>query len=97
MQNKANLLDDRMNVSRVLTKDYENNNAFRPMKTKPIQSQTNPIFTSFSDRLARLMREFPYFACAFDVTPAVLFPRVWSPMSSRRVAVESIGLDADLH
>jgi hypothetical protein len=36
-----------MNVSHVLAKDYENDNAFRPMKTKPKQTQfkakTNPI------------------------------------------------------
>ncbi len=28
-----------MNVTSALTKDYENDNAFRPMKTKPKQSQ----------------------------------------------------------
>ena len=34
MQNKANLLDSQMNVSPVLTKDYENDNAFRPYENK---------------------------------------------------------------
>ena len=46
IENKPNLRDAQINVSSVLTKDYENDNAFRPMKTKPIQSQykakTNP-------------------------------------------------------
>ncbi len=39
MQNKANLRNSQMNVSPVITNDYENDNAFRPMKTKPKQSQ----------------------------------------------------------
>ncbi len=42
MQNKANLLNSQMNVSRVLTKGYGNNSAFRPIKTKPKQSQFKP-------------------------------------------------------
>jgi hypothetical protein len=40
-----------MNVGKVLTKDYENDNAFRPHENKakqtqsnPIQSQSNPIY-----------------------------------------------------
>ena len=47
MQNKPNLLDAQMNVSSVLTKYYENDNAFRLPENKPNQSQykanTNPI------------------------------------------------------
>ncbi len=34
-QNKPNLLDSQMNVNKVLTKDYENDNAFRPHENKP--------------------------------------------------------------
>ncbi len=47
MQNKANLPDAQMNVSSVLTKDYENKRLRRCVKTNPIQTQykakTNPI------------------------------------------------------
>jgi len=39
MQNKANLLNTQMQVSFVLTKDYENEIAFRFPKNKPNQSQ----------------------------------------------------------
>jgi len=39
MQNKANLLDTQMQVSFVVTKDYENEIAFRFQKNKPNQSQ----------------------------------------------------------
>jgi len=40
MQNKANLLDAQMNVSSVLTKDYENVPLRRRGQNKP---KTNPI------------------------------------------------------
>ena len=45
MQNKANLLDAQINVSSVLTKDYENDNAFRPHENKANQTQfqTQPL------------------------------------------------------
>jgi hypothetical protein len=47
MQNKPNLPDSQINVSKVLTKDYENDNAFRPhenkAKTNPKQTQSKPI------------------------------------------------------
>jgi len=47
MQNKPNLLNAQMNVSSVLTKDYENKRLCRCVKTNPIQTQfkpkTNPI------------------------------------------------------
>ena len=39
MQNKANLPDSRMNVSPVITKDYENDNAFGLRENKPNQTQ----------------------------------------------------------
>ena len=40
MQNKANLLDTQMNVSSVITKDYENKRLFRRGEK---QTQSNPI------------------------------------------------------
>ncbi len=43
MQNKPNLPDAQMNVSSVLTKDYENIANWNLVKTKPIQTQSNPI------------------------------------------------------
>ncbi|MBA7647080.1 hypothetical protein ES703_54850 [subsurface metagenome] len=43
MQNKANLLDSQMNVSSVLTKDYENEHLRRGWKNKAKQTQSNPI------------------------------------------------------
>ncbi len=43
MQNKANLLNSRMNVSPVLTKDYENKCLRRAFKNKAKQTQSNPI------------------------------------------------------
>ena len=47
MQNKANLLKAQMNVSKVLTKDYENKTLGERGKnkpnSKPIQTQSNPI------------------------------------------------------
>jgi len=47
MQNKPNLPAPQMNVSSVLTKDYENKRLADAAKTNPIQSQykanTNPI------------------------------------------------------
>ena len=39
MQNKANLLDALMNVSSIITKDYENETAFALPENKPKQSQ----------------------------------------------------------
>ena len=47
MQNKANLPDAQMNVTKVLTKDYENKSLCRrgenKPNTKPIQTQSKPI------------------------------------------------------
>jgi len=47
MQNKPNLLNAQMNVSRVSTRDYENKTPGERGKnkpnSKPIQTQTNPI------------------------------------------------------
>ncbi len=43
MQNKPNLLNALMNVSSVLTKDYENKRLADAAKTKPIQTQSKPI------------------------------------------------------
>jgi len=40
MQNKPNLLAPQMNISSILTKDYENETAFRLRQYKP---NTNPI------------------------------------------------------
>ena len=39
IQNKPNLPNAQMNVNKVLTKDYENDNAFRPHENKPNQTQ----------------------------------------------------------
>ena len=44
MQNKANLLDAQMNISSVLTKDYENKRLRRCGQNKPNQSQNKPNF-----------------------------------------------------
>jgi len=47
MQNKPNLPDAQMNVNTVITKDYENKQLCRCVKTNPIQTQykanSNPI------------------------------------------------------
>jgi len=40
MQNKANLLDAQMNISSVLTKDYENERPCRRRENKPNQTQS---------------------------------------------------------
>jgi len=44
MQNKANFLDDQMNVTSLITVDYENKSPLRPRKNKP---NTNPIKANF--------------------------------------------------
>jgi len=51
MQNKPNLLDAQMNVSSVLTKDYENKSNWKlgenKANTKPIKPNTKPKQTQF--------------------------------------------------
>ncbi len=51
MQNKPNLLNNQINVSKVLTKDYENKRLCRRLKNKansnPIQSQFMPKQTQY--------------------------------------------------
>jgi len=48
--NKPNLVRRRrilkMNVKLYIIEDYENETAFRPKKTNPIQSQSNPILSA---------------------------------------------------
>jgi len=46
MQNKANLLNAQINVSSVLTKDYENDNAFRFYENKPNQTQFSRLWSA---------------------------------------------------
>jgi hypothetical protein len=46
MQNKPNLPAPQMNVSSILTKDYENDNTFRLPENKP---KTNPIKPNLPD------------------------------------------------
>ncbi len=48
MQNKPNLPDAQMNVSSILTKDYENDNTFRLPENKP---NTNPIQSQYKPNL----------------------------------------------
>ena len=36
----------KMNVNAFLQKDYENETAFRPKKTNPIQTQTKPVLSA---------------------------------------------------
>ena len=43
IQNKPNSQNTQMNVSKVLTKDYENARLRRSPKTNPIKPNTNPI------------------------------------------------------
>ena len=57
-QYKPNTLDAQMNVSSVITKDYENEPRLR---TPGKQTQTNPIFTKNPEKLARLVRIFTQF------------------------------------
>ena len=51
MQNKANLLDTQMNVTSLITVDYENKPNWKlgenKANSKPIQSQSNPIQTQY--------------------------------------------------
>ncbi len=66
MQNKANLLDSRMNVTSVITKDYENVCLRRASKTNPIQSQfkakqsqSNPISNPISNPAPLRPEKYP--------------------------------------
>jgi hypothetical protein len=43
MQNKANFRKVKLNVNKVLTKDYDRMDTWSIKKTKPIQSQLKPI------------------------------------------------------
>ena len=47
MQNEPNLQDARMNVSKALTKDYENVHPHRRPKANPIKPNSMPKETSF--------------------------------------------------
>ena len=47
MQNKANFQKVKLNVNRVLTKDYDQLDTWSIRKTKPIQSQLKPIQSQF--------------------------------------------------
>ncbi len=47
MQNKANFRKVKLNITKVLTKDYEQMDTWSIRKTKPIQSQLKPIQSQF--------------------------------------------------
>jgi hypothetical protein len=47
MQNKANFQKVKLNVTKVLIKDYDQMDTWSIRKTKPIQSQLKPIQSQF--------------------------------------------------
>ena len=51
MQNKANLLNAQMNVTSIMTRDYENKSNWKlgenKPNSKPIKANTKPIQTQF--------------------------------------------------
>jgi hypothetical protein len=49
MQNKPNLLNARMNVTSVLTKDYENKPLFGHGQNKPNQTQSQTCFCEYGE------------------------------------------------
>jgi len=66
MQNKPNFLDDPMNVTKVLTRDYENETLSRSGKNKanskpnkansnPISPETNPIQSQYEPKQTQLV------------------------------------------
>ncbi len=55
MQNKPNFQKVKLNVNRVLTKDYEQKDTWSIRKTKPIQSQLKPIKANQSQFKANIM------------------------------------------
>jgi hypothetical protein len=67
MQNKPNFLDALMNVSTIITKDYDNKIAYRPRKNRPNQTQFESqgrtekwnVFHGSSDLYYRTMRKSP--------------------------------------
>jgi len=58
MQNKPNLLNAQMNVSKVLTKDYENVRLRRRGENKPNQTQFHPhrLYAYFNFLLGEVVR-----------------------------------------
>jgi len=71
MQNKPNFRKAQMNVNSFITKDYENDNAFRLPKNKPnsnpnkanqtqFQPKTNPNKANFNTKIAGLEPNFCY-------------------------------------
>jgi hypothetical protein len=54
MQNKANLLESQMNVSPVITREYENKSNWtlgeNKPNTNPIRTQSNPIKPNFKGK-----------------------------------------------
>jgi hypothetical protein len=55
MQNKANFRKVKLNVNKVLTKDYEKKDTWSIRKTKPIQSQSKPIKANSKPIQANIM------------------------------------------
>ncbi len=55
MQNKANFRKVKLNVNKVLTKDYEQMDTWSIGKTKPIQSQSKPIQSQSNPIKANIM------------------------------------------
>ncbi len=58
---KPNSRKAKMNVTSILTKDYENKPPSDPKKTNPIQTQTNPILSA----IAPVLRSLPVL-CSFS-------------------------------
>jgi len=78
MQNKPNLLAPKMNITTVITKDYENKRLCARRKNKPktnpikanqsqFQTQSNPIFkkSNIFNRFTQLFNRFRTFSIVF--------------------------------
>ncbi len=55
-----------MNVNLYVIEDYENESAFRPKKTNPIQTQTNPISKQLQGNWGYLLSESGFRLLSFS-------------------------------
>ncbi len=82
MQNKPNLGNSKMNITLDITSIYEILSAGSGQKTKPKQTQFNPIQSQFKAKQTQFQNGFPYIP---QVRQATLRP--WQLLLSTRFGI----------
>ncbi len=90
MQNKANFRKVKLNVNKVLTKDYDKKTLGERGKTKPIQSQLKPIQSQFKANFKKAkMNVTSILTVGYENKPPIRAPKKQSQISKQQKPMQT--------